>query len=85
MVNNVAFIIDLFFDGQLMKNMSSAEYISSILSEIDGERTHDTSYYQPSFSVAKEAGTSHMSVLAPDGSAVSITTTINHEWVPCLY
>ena len=40
----------------------------------------DVKYYAQSFSDA-DYGTTHVAVLAPNGDAVSVTTTINRRWV----
>ena len=45
------------------------------------DKTHkDVSYYADFFSNA-DYGTTHVAVLAPDGDAVSVTSTINMRWV----
>ena len=47
--------------------------------KIWGNMTHDNvSYYAQSFSDA-DYGTTHVAVLAPNGDAVSVTTTINRR------
>ena len=60
-----------------MKNLSSKDYIDAIRSKITDDMTHDENYYGPAGSVVTDAGTSHISVLAADGAAVSMTATIN--------
>ena len=40
----------------------------------------NVSYYADSFSDA-DFGTTHLAVLAPNGDAVSVTTTINYRFV----
>ena len=57
--------------------MTSKEYIESIRSMIDDETTHDIQYYGPTFDFVTDHGTTHLNVLAQDGSAVAITSTIN--------
>lgn len=53
----------------------------SLLARIDRTRTHGPEYYGTSGRTAgappDDAGTSHISVIAPDGSAAAATTTIN--------
>jgi len=49
--------------------------------KIQDNKTHENvSYYAESFSDA-DYGTTHMAVLAPNGDAVSVTTTINSRLV----
>ena len=57
--------------------MTSAEYAASIRARIDDARTHGVLWYDPSFDYRPDRGTAHLNVLAPDGSAVAITSTIN--------
>lgn len=52
---------------------SFAEHIRSLISD----RTHEEQYYNLT-SYLDSFGTTHVSVLAEDGSAVSVTSTINH-------
>ena len=49
--------------------------------KIRDDKTHkDVSYYADFFSNA-DYGTTHVAVLAVDGDAVSVTSTINMRWV----
>jgi gamma-glutamyltranspeptidase/glutathione hydrolase/leukotriene-C4 hydrolase len=54
-----------------------------VRSRIDDDATHDVLYYDPAFENAGQMlmGTSHMNVYATDGSAVSLTSTINTWYV----
>ncbi|KAH3791002.1 hypothetical protein DPMN_006824 [Dreissena polymorpha] len=46
--------------------------------QIDDSRTFGSDYYHPIFdSPWNDHGTAHLSVLGPDGDAVSITSTVN--------
>lgn len=56
--------------------MTSDDFINYIRSRINDTHTQDVSYYGPSFEFSNH-GTAHMSVVAPDGSAVALTSTIN--------
>ncbi len=58
--------------------MLSEDSINHIRSQITDDRTHDTLYYEPDYTHSPpDSGTTHISVLAPDGGAVSVTSTIN--------
>ena len=57
--------------------MTSPEYVESIRQRIDDARTHDIPYYNPTFDYQPDHGTTHLNVLAPDGAAVAMTSTIN--------
>ena len=65
------------FYFQLLKNMTSPELGAEKRAAIDDTRTYGPDYYNPSFGVNWDHGTAHLSVLGPDGDAVSITSTIN--------
>ena len=45
---------------------------------INDEKTFETSYYSPAGSIKDDHGTAHMSVIAPNGDAVALTSTINN-------
>lgn len=58
--------------------MTSDWYADEKRALITDDTTHNISYYGAEFSEPPENhGTSHLSVLAEDGSAVGITSTIN--------
>ena len=46
--------------------------------KIDDSRTHPMEYYEPGFEDPQDGGTSQISVLAQDGSACSLTSTVNN-------
>lgn len=62
---------------QLIANLTSPLYAASIRSQITDDVTHEADYYGPTFYNNDDAGTVHISVLAPNGDAVSITSTVN--------
>lgn len=61
----------------LLKNMTSNHFAEYIRGRITDNMTHKTAYYDPSFYNTETYGTSHLSVLAANGDAVSVTSTIN--------
>ena len=63
---------------QVLDGLQSENFIDLIHSRIDDDRTHDVMYYDPEFRPANEGGTSHLSILGPDGAAVASTSTINN-------
>ena len=62
---------------QYMLNTSVAAMMRSMITD---NTTHDPTYYElpEVFSPLSLTGTSHLSVLAPNGDAVSATSTINN-------
>ncbi|XP_041455937.1 glutathione hydrolase 1 proenzyme-like isoform X1 [Lytechinus variegatus] len=63
--------------ADLVANLTSQDYADSIRARITDDRTHDTDYYDPSFKIVEDGGTSHISVVDQFGNAASITSTIN--------
>ena len=51
---------------------------------INDTHTQDMMYYEPEFGNQGNHGTAHLSVIAPDGGAVGITSTINRLYVRIL-
>ncbi|XP_070689808.1 gamma-glutamyltransferase 5a [Pempheris klunzingeri] len=69
---------DLRFSSEKMvKKFTEDSFASHIRSLISSDKTHDAHYYNITPYV-DSFGTTHVSVLAADGSAVSVTSTINH-------
>uniref|UniRef100_S4RLU5 Gamma-glutamyltransferase light chain 1 n=1 Tax=Petromyzon marinus TaxID=7757 RepID=S4RLU5_PETMA len=61
----------------LMKNVTSKDFAEALRQKIWDNATHGVEYYEPMFYVPEDSGTAHLSVVGPDGSAVSVTSTIN--------
>lgn len=62
---------------QLLANMTDLAWGERKRAKIT-KNTHDTAYYEPSFNFTiPDAGTTHISVLGPEGDAVSLTSTVN--------
>lgn len=63
---------------ELEKNLTSMQYANEVRKRIDDEITHEPDYYGAHFDAPNDHGTAHISVLAPNGDAVSATGTINY-------
>ncbi len=61
----------------MVANWTSKEFFDEIESRFNETYTQDIPYYEPSFSSVPTPGTAHISVMAPGGGAVAITSTIN--------
>ncbi|XP_029177745.1 glutathione hydrolase 1 proenzyme-like isoform X3 [Nylanderia fulva] len=69
-----------FVDGidSILANLTSADFAEIIKGKIKDDRTsQDPRDYGAVTETPEDSGTAHVSVLAPDGSAVSVTSTIN--------
>ncbi|XP_058443563.1 glutathione hydrolase 1 proenzyme-like [Malaya genurostris] len=63
---------------ELIRNLTSKDYADYIRAKIDDHRTFtDYKFYGADFTTPDDHGTAHVSVLAPNGDAVSVTSTIN--------
>ena len=60
----------------LQSHPASKTYVSEIWARITDDQTQNLSYYNPRYSPTDDAGTNHLSVLAPNGDAVSVTTLV---------
>ncbi|KAF5293555.1 hypothetical protein FQA39_LY03040 [Lamprigera yunnana] len=62
----------------LLKDLTSDEYAEMIRMKINDNKTYNNaSYYGGVFYNKEDHGTAHMSVLAANGDAVSVTSTVN--------
>jgi gamma-glutamyltranspeptidase/glutathione hydrolase/leukotriene-C4 hydrolase len=69
---------------QLVQKMTDSGYGEAIRSRISDTETFDPSYYDSELfgvSGSGSMGTTHISVLGPNGDAVSITSTVNLLYV----
>ncbi|XP_066465912.1 glutathione hydrolase 5 proenzyme [Tiliqua scincoides] len=71
-------------EGRIRELISDA-FADHARQQIDGRGNHTASHYNLSQRSMGTFGTSHVSVLAEDGSAVSVTSTINHPFGSMVY
>ncbi|CAH0751386.1 unnamed protein product [Diatraea saccharalis] len=66
---------------QLQRNLSDPNLVENYRRLVDDRKTYqDWKHYGALFEGADDHGTAHLVVIAPDGSAVSATSTINYIW-----
>ncbi|XP_036450633.1 glutathione hydrolase 5 proenzyme [Colossoma macropomum] len=70
-------IKDPHYSPQNVDNMMDSSFADEVRAMIRDHSTHPASFYNITPSTDR-FGTTHISVLAADGSAVSVTSTINH-------
>ncbi|CAL4113866.1 unnamed protein product [Meganyctiphanes norvegica] len=63
---------------ELSRNLTSDDYAASIKSQITDDRTfQEPEHYGAVTATIEDHGTAHFSLLAPNGDAVSVTSTVN--------
>ncbi|XP_053479913.1 glutathione hydrolase 1 proenzyme-like, partial [Ictalurus furcatus] len=64
----------------LIHNMTSDYFADDIRSKITDNTTHPESFYGPEYFNPEDHGTAHLSIIAEDGSAVGVTSSINLQF-----
>lgn len=62
---------------EIVQNMTSSAFGESLRQKIYDNRTFDYKHYGDFYSSVNPAGTTHLSLISPDGDAVSATTSVN--------
>lgn len=66
---------------KMMENLQSQEYADEVRKLINDTTTsHNASYYGADFDPPKDRGTGHISIIMPNGDAISATSTINYKF-----
>lgn len=61
-----------------MEKLLSSQFADEIRKKIVDDRTSkDASFYGAEFDVGNDHGTSHVSIIAPNGDAISVTSSVN--------
>ncbi|XP_063065825.1 glutathione hydrolase 5 proenzyme [Engraulis encrasicolus] len=72
------------FNNVDVSHLLREDFAAGIRARISSNRTHDMSYYKAKPS-SDRTGTTHVSVIAEDGTAVSVTSTINQMFGSFIY
>lgn len=64
---------------QLLNNLTNTDYAKYIASQIDDTKTYqDYAHYGAEFAQPDDHGTAHINIIAPNGDAIAVTSTINY-------
>lgn len=63
---------------QLYKNLTSTDYAEILRQKIDDKKTYaDPLHYGAEYETSADRGTSHVSIIAPNGDAIAVTSSVN--------
>ena len=63
---------------EVVKNLTSTKFATEIRNKIEDDKTYqDYKHYGANFSSQMDHGTAHINILAANGDAIAVTTTIN--------
>nr|VZI25433.1 unnamed protein product [Spirometra erinaceieuropaei] len=65
---------------KLLEQLQTLRFADELQSMIVDEHTQNLNYYGSAWSTANQEGTSHVSILADNGDAVAVTSTINTKF-----
>lgn len=66
--------------AELERNLTRLDFAELFRKKIDDAKTHEPFYYGNGSALPEDHGTAHISILAPNGDAISITSTINNAF-----
>jgi gamma-glutamyltranspeptidase / glutathione hydrolase / leukotriene-C4 hydrolase len=70
---------DYIFVKEIVTQLLSPEYAKHVKNRIDDATTFtDSEKYSAKFTAPNNDGTSHISIIAPNGDAISVTSSINY-------
>lgn len=62
----------------MVKKLTDPQYAMEIRAQIlENQTSQNFTYYGAEYANVEDHGTAHISVLAPNGDAVSVTSTVN--------
>ncbi|EEB97620.1 hypothetical protein MPER_03026, partial [Moniliophthora perniciosa FA553] len=64
-------------DTELIDEVPTKEFAAAVVANLTDDRTHPPEYYNPIFDSTDDHGTQHVSVIDQNGTAVSLTSTVN--------
>lgn len=65
--------------SQRVQKIKGAAFADTVRPKINDQLTEsDYKYYGAQFAIEEDHGTAHINVIAPNGDAVSVTSTINN-------
>lgn len=69
-IDTLCYVFQVF---SILPFISSKDYVKRVNESISEYRTYDIDHYNSSY-IVQDHGTTHISIIGPDGMAVSVTT-----------